>query len=116
MPVLERRIFGFLLVMTLVVLFAAKSTYWAAMVPALTALVGLFSREDTEGKLFTMSNLAPAFGLIFTLLGLGQIIGPAIAEHNVDALGYGIGVKIEATVCGLGIRIFLEAVVSRTMV
>lgn len=105
--------FFFLFVMAPVVLFSAKSSFWAAMVPTGTALVGLFSREDTENKLITMSTTAPAFGLIFTLLGLGQIIGPAIAAHNVDAIGYGIGVKIESSVCGLAIWIFLSVVIAR---
>lgn len=109
-----RRLFFFLLfVMAPAVLLAAKSSFWAAMVPTGTALVGLLSREDTENKLITMSTTAPAFGLIFTLLGLGQIIGPAIAAHNVDAIGYGIGVKIESSVCGLAIWIFLSVVIAR---
>lgn len=109
----RRLFFFFLFVMAPVVLFSAKSSFWAAMVPTGTALVGLFSREDTENKLITMSTTAPAFGLIFTLLGLGQIIGPAIAAHNVDAIGYGIGVKIESSVCGLAIWIFLSVVIAR---
>ncbi len=108
------RLFFFLLfVAAPLVLFAAKSSFWAAMVPTGTALVGLLSREDTENKLITMSTTAPAFGLIFTLLGLGQIIGPAIAAHNVDAIGYGIGVKIESSVCGLALWIFLSVLIAR---
>lgn len=109
----ERKVIGFLLIFALGVLFVSKSTFWAALVPTGTALVGLLSKEDIENKLLTMSTTAPAFGLICTLLGLGQVIGPAIANHDVDAIGYGISVKIEASVCGLAIWIFLSTVIAR---
>lgn len=110
----ERAVIGFLLfIFTPLILIISRSTFWAAMVPIGTSLVGLLSKEDWEDKLVTMSATAPAFGLIFTFLGLGQIIGPAIAAHNVDAIGYGIAVKIEASVCGLSLWIILNTIIAR---
>lgn len=109
----DRKVIAFLLfILTPFILWIARSTFWATMVPIGTSLVGLLSKEEWEDKLVTMSATAPAFGLIFTFLGLGQIIGPAIAAHNVDAIGYGISVKIEASVCGLTLWIFLNTVIS----
>jgi len=114
MKTTENIIFALLLfVVTPLVLFFAKSTVWAAMVPAGTALVGLLSKENFGDKLVTMAATAQGLGLIFTLLGLGQIIGPAIAAHNVDAIGYGLSVKIEASVMGLSLSLTLNAIISR---
>ena len=56
-----------LFVVTPLVLFFAKSTVWAAMVPAGTAFVGLLSKENFGDKLVTMAATAQGLGLIFTL-------------------------------------------------
>lgn len=110
----ERIIIGIILfVVTPLILLIAKSTYWAAMVPVCSALVGLISKEDLNGKLATMADTALGVGLVCTLLGLGMIIGPAIAAHNVDAIGYGVSVKIEATVTGISLSLILNAIISR---
>lgn len=110
----ERIIIGMILfVVTPLVLLIAKSTYWAAMVPVCSAFVGLVSKEELNEKLATMSDTALGVGLVCTLLGLGMIIGPAIAAHNVDAIGYGVSVKIEATVTGISLSLILNAIISR---
>lgn len=114
MKTTETIIFALLLfVVTPLVLFFTRSTVWAAMVPAGTAFVGLLSKENFGDKLVTMAATAQGLGLIFTLLGLGQIIGPAIAAHNVDAIGYGLSVKIEASVMGLSLSLTLNSIISR---
>lgn len=109
----DRVVIGLLLffVTPLVILYA-RSHYWAAVVPVGTALVGLFSREDWENKLITMASTAQGLGLMTTLLGLGQVIGPAIAAHDVDAIGFGISVKIEASVMGIGLSILLNGIIA----
>lgn len=90
------------------ILFVSRSTYWATLVPVGTALVGMFSLGSYEDKIDIMSDTSPYLGLIITFLGLGEIVGPAIAQHNVDMIGYGIAVKIEASVCGMLIRILIR--------
>ena len=90
------------------VLTLMLSTYWAAIVAVGTAFAGLMSTEDYSEKLVTMASSAQGLGLICTLFGLGLIIGPAIATHNIAAIGYGIYVKIEPTITGLAISFFLN--------
>lgn len=110
----ERLIIAILIfIVTPLVLMIARSTFWAAMVPVTTALSGLLSREEIIDKLATMADTALGTGLVCTLLGLGQIIGPAIAAHNVDAIGYGISVKIEATVTGITLSLILNILIAR---
>lgn len=90
------------------ILFVSRSTYWATLVPVGTALVGMFSSGSYEDKIDIMSDTSPYLGLIITFLGLGEIVGPAIAQHNVDMIGYGIAIKIEASICGMLIRILIR--------
>lgn len=109
----DRLILGILFfVITPLVLLFARSHYWAALVPVGTGLAGLFSREDWENKLVTMAATAQGLGLMTTLLGLGQVIGPAIAAHDVDAIGFGIAVKIEASVMGIGLSLLLNGIIA----
>ncbi|MEW5945167.1 MAG: copper amine oxidase N-terminal domain-containing protein [bacterium] len=84
------------------------STYWAAVVAVGTSIAGLMSTEDYSEKLVTMANSAMGLGLICTLFGLGLVIGPAIATHNIAAIGYGIYVKIEPTITGLAVSYFMN--------
>lgn len=84
------------------------STWWAAIVVVGTSFAGLFSTEDYGDKLITMGSTAQGLGLICTLFGLGLIIGPAIATRNIDAIGYGIYVKIEPTITGLSLSILMN--------
>ncbi|MFH1539258.1 MAG: copper amine oxidase N-terminal domain-containing protein [bacterium] len=84
------------------------STYWAAIVIIGTSFAGLFSTEDYAEKLVTMGSTAQGLGLICTLFGLGLVIGPAIATHNIAAIGYGIYVKIEPTITGLSLSIIMN--------
>ena len=88
------------------------SAYWAAFVAIGTGIIGLISTEPYEGKLVTMANTAQGLGLICTLFGLGLLIGPAIAERDIAAIGYGIFVKIEPTVTGLFLSIIMSAMVA----
>lgn len=90
------------------ILFVSRSTYWATLVPIGTALVGMFSSGNYEDKIDIMSDTSPYLGLIITFLGLGEVVGPAIAQHNVDMIGYGIAIKIEASICGMLIRILIR--------
>lgn len=90
------------------ILLVSRSTYWAALVPVGTALVGIFSSGTLEDKIDIMSDTSPYLGLVITFLGLGEVVGPAIASHNVDMIGYGIAVKIEASICGMLIRILIR--------
>jgi hypothetical protein len=90
------------------VLLTMFSTYWAAMVLIGTCVVGLVSTETYEDKIVTMANTAQGMGLICTLFGLGLLIGPAIAERDIAAIGYGIYVKIEPTITGLSLSILLN--------
>ncbi|MEW6202926.1 MAG: copper amine oxidase N-terminal domain-containing protein [bacterium] len=90
------------------VLAVMLSTYWAAIVAIGTSIAGLFSTEDYSEKLVTMASSAQGLGLICTLFGLGLVIGPAIATHNIAAIGYGIYVKIEPTITGLALSFLLN--------
>lgn len=110
----DRLVIGSLIfIVTPLVLLFFRSTYWAAMVPVVTAFVGLLSKEDWTNKMVTMAATAQGTGLLMTLLGLGQVIGPAIAAHNVDAIGYGIAVKIEASVMGIGLSVIFNGLIAR---
>ena len=110
----DRKIVAFtLFLVTPLVLLIARSTYWAAAVPVGVSFAGLLSREDYEYKLATMADTALGLGLILTLLGLGQIIGPAIVEHDVSKIGYGVSVKIEATVTGIFLSLILNTLIAR---
>jgi len=84
------------------------STYWAAIVAIGTGIVGMVSKETYTEKLVTMASSAQGLGLICTLFGLGLLIGPAIAERDIAAIGYGIYVKIEPTITGLTLSIILN--------
>lgn len=84
------------------------STWWAAMVAIGTSVVGILSTEDYSDKLVTMASTAQGIGLICTLFGLGLLIGPAIANRDISAIGYGIYVKIEPTITGLTISLLLN--------
>jgi hypothetical protein len=84
------------------------STAWAAIVIIGTSVVGLVSTETYEDKIVTMANTGQGMGLICTLFGLGLLIGPAIAERDIAAIGYGIYVKIEPTITGLSLSILLN--------
>lgn len=84
------------------------STWWAVIVVCGTCYAGLLSTEDYADKLVTMGSTAMGFGLICTLFGLGLVIGPAIATHNIAAIGYGIYVKIEPTITGLSLSIIMN--------
>lgn len=95
-------LFTLLLVAPLVAFFA-RSHGWAAMVPAGSALAGILSRETFHNRLATMASSAMGLGILGTMLGLGFIIGPAVANHDVTSIGFGISVKIEASVTGLGL-------------
>ncbi len=97
-----------LLVLTPAIALLARSHAWAALVPAGTALTGALSRERYAGRLVSMAASAQGLGLIGTLLGLGLIIGPAVASQDVSAIGYGISVKIEASIAGLGLSLILN--------
>lgn len=90
------------------VLTLMLSTYWAVVVAVGTAFAGLMSTEDYSEKLVTMASSAQGLGLICTLFGLGLVIGPAIATHNIAAIGYGIYVKIEPTITGLALSYLLN--------
>lgn len=93
-----------------VVLFSGimMSTYWAAIVILVTSTVGLVSTETYADKLVTMASSAQGAGLICTLFGLGLLIGPAIANRDIAAIGYGIYVKIEPTITGLALSILMN--------
>lgn len=84
------------------------STWWAAMVAIGTCVVGILSTETYTEKLVTMAATAQGMGLICTLFGLGLLIGPAIANRDIAAIGYGIYVKIEPTITGLTISLLLN--------
>ncbi len=84
------------------------SSWWVGIVILTTAAIGLVSTESYEDKLVTMASTAQGAGLICTLFGLGLLIGPAIASRDIAAIGYGIYVKIEPTITGLGLSIFLN--------
>jgi hypothetical protein len=84
------------------------STWWAAAVAIVTCIVGLVSTEEYEEKLVTMAGTAQGVGLICTLFGLGLLIGPAIANRDIHAIGYGIYVKIEPTITGLSLSIIMN--------
>jgi len=86
------------------------STYWAAIVILITSLIGVFSTETYSDKLVTMASTAQGAGLICTLFGLGLLIGPAIAQRDIAAIGYGIYVKIEPTITGLSLSILLNMI------
>ncbi|AEE14906.1 hypothetical protein Thena_1289 [Thermodesulfobium narugense DSM 14796] len=102
-----------LLVAAPLVYFIARSTVWAAIVPVGAAWAGLISKESPQEKLITMGGVAQGLGLVVTLYGLGQVIGPAIAAHNVEMVGYGVSIKIEATITGLLISVILSAISAR---
>lgn len=102
-----------LLIVAPLVYFVARSTVWAAIVPVGAAWAGLISKEIPQEKLITMGGVAQGLGLVVTLFGLGQVIGPAIAAHNVEMVGYGVSIKIEATITGLLISVILSAVSAR---
>ena len=106
-------IFFLLLIVAPLVYFVARSTVWAAIVPVGAAWAGLISKETPQEKLITMGGVAQGLGLVVTLYGLGQVIGPAIAAHNVEMVGYGVSIKIEATITGLLISVILSAVSAR---
>ncbi|WP_448589438.1 hypothetical protein [Thermodesulfobium sp.] len=106
-------IFFLLLIVTPLVYFVARSTVWAAIVPVGAGWAGLISKETPQEKLITMGGVAQGLGLVVTLYGLGQVIGPAIAAHNVEMVGYGVSIKIEATITGLLISVILSAVSAR---
>ncbi len=99
-----------LVVLAPVIATFARSHMWAALVPCGTALSGVLSRERYHNRLATMAESAMGLGLIGTLLGLGFIIGPAVASHDVSAIGYGISVKIEASITGLGLSLLLNTI------
>lgn len=84
------------------------SSWWVGIVILTTAAIGLVSTESYADKLVTMASTAQGAGLICTLFGLGLLIGPAIASKDIAAIGYGIYVKIEPTITGLGLSIFLN--------
>jgi hypothetical protein len=84
------------------------STYWVCIVILITSAIGLISTETYEDKLVTMASTAQGAGLICTLFGLGLLIGPAIAQRDIAAIGYGIYVKIEPTITGLTLSIILN--------
>lgn len=84
------------------------STWWAALVAIGTCVVGTLSTENYSDKLVTMASTAQGIGLICTLFGLGLLIGPAIANRDISAIGYGIYVKIEPTITGLTISLLLN--------
>jgi len=88
------------------------STAWAAMVPIIACIVGLVSTEEYGDKIVTMANTAQGAGLICTLFGLGLLIGPAIANRDIHAIGYGIYVKIEPTITGLALSIIMSMLFS----
>ncbi|HEM56376.1 MAG TPA: hypothetical protein ENO30_06430 [Thermodesulfobium narugense] len=102
-----------LLIVAPLVYFVARSTVWAAIVPVGAAWAGLISKETPQEKLITMGGVAQGLGLVVTLYGLGQVIGPAIAAHNVEMVGYGVSIKIEATITGLLISVILSAISAR---
>ncbi|AWB10604.1 hypothetical protein TDSAC_1262 [Thermodesulfobium acidiphilum] len=102
-----------LLIAAPLVYFVARSTVWAAIVPVGAAWAGLISKETPQEKLITMGGVAQGLGLVVTLYGLGQVIGPAIAAHNVEMVGYGVSIKIEATITGLLISVILSAISAR---
>ncbi len=80
----------FLSVGMFIVLNFMLSTYWAAIVILITSAIGLISTESYTDKLVTMASTAQGAGLICTLFGLGLLIGPAIAQRDIAAIGYGI--------------------------
>jgi len=84
------------------------STWWVCIVILITSAIGLVSTETYEDKLVTMASTAQGAGLICTLFGLGLLIGPAIAQRDINAIGYGIYVKIEPTITGLVLSIILN--------
>jgi len=84
------------------------STYWVGIVILITSAIGLISTETYTDKLVTMASTAQGGGLICTLFGLGLLIGPAIADSDIAAIGYGIYVKIEPTITGLTLSIILN--------
>jgi uncharacterized membrane protein len=88
------------------------STWWVGIVILTTSAIGLISTEPYIDKLVTMASTAQGAGLICTLFGLGLLIGPAIALHDIAAIGYGIYVKIEPTITGLSLSIFLNMIYS----
>ena len=87
------------------------STYWVGIVILITSTVGIFSTEPYTEKLVTMASTAQGAGLICTLFGLGLLIGPAIAEHDIAAIGYGIYVKIEPTITGLALSLLMSLLI-----
>lgn len=101
-------IFVILVPGVIMILSFMYSTYWAAMVAIGTCVVGMLSTETYEDKLVTMASTAQGIGLICTLFGLGLLIGPAIANRDISAIGYGIYVKIEPTITGLFISLLLN--------
>nr|HPI78557.1 DCC1-like thiol-disulfide oxidoreductase family protein [bacterium] len=84
------------------------STYWAGIVILVMSAIGLVSNESYQDKLVTMASTAQGAGLICTLFGLGLLIGPAIAQRDIEAIGFGIYVKIEPTITGLALSIILN--------
>lgn len=113
---IDKIVIGFLLiVMAPVAYFFMQSSYWAAMVPVGTALIGLLSMEDIKNKLMTMADASMSFGLLGTLVGLGPIIGPAIAKGDKVGIGYGLAVVVQTTIFGILIAIIMNAIVARVV-
>jgi len=109
----DKWVIGFILLVVAPATLRLESSYWTAAVPIGAALTGVMSREKYTDKLVTIANAAQGLGLMFTLIGLGLIIGPAIREHNVPKIGYGISVKIQATIVGLFISLVMNALVAQ---
>jgi hypothetical protein len=109
----DKILIGFILFgVSFFTLFYLRSSFWSTLVPVGTALAGILSKENWEDKLTTMADTALGIGLISTLLGLGTIVAPAIATRNIEALGFGISVKIEASVVGLTIAVCLNVIIA----
>lgn len=105
----EKILFAVLLLLICpLVAWGANSHFWAAMVPAGAALSGVLSRETYHNRLATMAASAMGLGILGTMLGLGFVIGPAVASHDVSSIGFGISVKIEASIAGLGLSWILN--------
>ncbi len=113
---IDKIIIGILLiVISPIAYFFTQSSYWAAMVPVGTALIGLLSKEDMKNKLMTMADVSMSFGLLGTLVGLGPIIGPAIAKGDKVGIGYGLAIVVQTTIFGILIAIFINAIVARVV-
>ncbi|MCC6443701.1 MAG: copper amine oxidase N-terminal domain-containing protein [Armatimonadetes bacterium] len=109
----DKWVLAFILLAVTPATLLLQSSFWTAAVPIGAALTGLMSREAYADKLVTIANAAQGLGLLFTLVGLGLIIGPAIAEHNVEQIGLGVSVKIQATITGLFLSLVMNALVAK---